>query len=67
MPLKIDVVKELENFDPSTVDLSLDAEPKPAPATLPPEPVVIGQVEREAFQRERLRQAANQFFTAGDA
>ena len=65
LPLQIDIAKELEDFDPATVDLSLDAEPEPAPETLPPKPLVIGQVERDAFQRERLRQAANQFSRLG--
>lgn len=61
-PLEIDVEEELRNFDPATVDLTLDAEPpEPDQATTPVPVTRMNLVEVETFLKSRFRTAANHF------
>ena len=69
---KIDVAKELENFDPATVDLSLDVsppEPQPDPKTTPPpatsKRASMTHLEKDAYLRGRLRLASSHFTRVG--
>ena len=59
MPLEIDVEEELKDFDPATVDLSLEVE-----ESVPEEPVkpaLMTKVESDAFLRKRLLTATKYF------
>ncbi|QEG25108.1 YCF48-related protein [Mariniblastus fucicola] len=66
MPLDIDVEDELKDFDPATVDLSLDvAEPEVDPTTQQQNLAPMNRAEIDAFLKERNRLAASQFSRLG--
>ena len=66
LPLDIDVEEELRNFDPATVDLSLDVD-EPAVDTVTQKKAVapMTNIEIDMFLKERHRIAANHFSRIG--
>jgi photosystem II stability/assembly factor-like uncharacterized protein/tetratricopeptide (TPR) repeat protein len=62
LPLDFDVEEELKNFDPETVDLSLDIEePETDDTVVERKAVPMTDMERGVFLRQRLRNAASEF------
>jgi len=61
IPLDFDVEEELENFDPATVDLSLEIEEETESPDEKPAVTAMSSIESDTFLRQRLRSAANQF------
>ena len=62
IPIDIDIDAELKNFDPDTVDLSLDVEePESDNTANESKAVPMTSAEKDVFLRQRLRIAANQF------
>ena len=66
LPLDIDVEEELKDFDPATVDLSLDVEePQNDTITSPGRLNEMSDSEKSVFLNERYRLAANYFSRIG--